>query len=256
MKSASGWRSGGKDMAILDMDFGNTRLKWRVSRKGDVLADGALAVPGNDGSQEWLAGLIAAVDATPVRVRAASVRDNGINQALAAAVSAHWGVEVEFARTGRTQAGVTSAYQQPRQMGVDRWLGMLAAFDRVKGPCCVVSAGSALTVDLVGAGGQHIGGYIVPGMGMMLDALQNRSRALTLAAEPTWDSVLPGSDTRQCMEHGVLSLVTGWLLNLCQEREPGKVILSGGDGARLQPWLPGAILVSGLVLDGLAIALP
>ena len=80
-----------------------------------------------------------------------------------------------------TSAGVRIAYAEPSRLGVDRFLALLAAHARGPGPWLLVSAGSALTVDLLDVGGQHIGGVIAPSPEHMRAALAARFPALAYA---------------------------------------------------------------------------
>ena len=77
----------------------------------------------------------------------------------------------EFASSTDTAAGVRNGYSNPAQLGVDRWLAVIGAFHRHRDACCVVDAGTALTIDGVDATGQHLGGFIVPGPRLMVESL-------------------------------------------------------------------------------------
>ena len=118
-------------MAVLDIDMGNTRTKWRC---GD--ATGALPAPE-----------LPRPAAAPERVRVATVLGN--RPAIAGAVKRRFGVEAEFAATSASLAGVRCGYDEPGQLGVDRWLAAVAAWQRVRDAVAVVSVGTAATVDAV-----------------------------------------------------------------------------------------------------------
>ena len=56
-------------------------------------------------------------------------------------------------------------------LGVDRWLALVAAWNMVRQPAVVADLGTAATLDFVAGDGRHVGGYIVPGPGLMAKAL-------------------------------------------------------------------------------------
>ncbi len=66
-------------------------------------------------------------------------------------------------------AGVTSAYQQPQRLGVDRWLALLGGYSMGVTDAMIIDAGSAITVDLLKKDGQHLGGAILPGFNTSLE---------------------------------------------------------------------------------------
>lgn len=246
-------------MTILDIDFGNTRLKWRLANAGTVLAESAVYAAGPDSSADWSDGFASQVEAVtekPVRARVASVRDARTNARLDTLLAERWGLVAEYATVTGSSCGVTNSYGEVHRMGVDRWLAMLAAFDQVGGECCIVNAGSALTIDFIASDGQHLGGYIVPGLTMMLDALRQRSEALRFSGNVTWQSVSPGTDTRESIEHGLLAMMTGWLQSLARQYPGCRWLVSGGDGDKLLPHIQPAEYRPSLVLEGLALAIP
>src|SRR5690606_10712601 len=127
------------------------------------------------------------------------------------------------------------------------------------GACLVVDAGSALTIDVLEAGGRHLGGWIMPGLAMMLEALEARTgelRALRQASTVTASAPFP-TDTGPGMEQGVLLAAAG-AVRLARETlrdsggGPARMLLTGGDAPQLLAMLDRAELVPDLVLQGLA----
>ena len=80
-----------------------------------------------------------------------------------------WGVDREIP--------VRHPYAPPEAPGADRLVAALAAFDRAGGACVVVDAGTAVTVDVVGADGSFLGGAIAPGLVALRDGLRARAPA-------------------------------------------------------------------------------
>ena len=140
-------------------------------------------------------------------------------------------------------------------MGVDRWLAMLAARARCTDRLCVVDAGSALTIDLVAASGQHEGGYIIPGPALMARSLQRDTQRVRYAARDDV-SLEPGTDTASAVGNGIALAQCGAVelaLQRCDGDAPA-LFLTGGGGAALQRLLQRpATLVEDLVFEGLAL---
>lgn len=78
-----------------------------------------------------------------------------------------------IARTQAAFDGVRIAYAEPTRLGVDRFLALLGAHAR-GGPALVVAVGTALTIDLLDAGGRHLGGRIAPSPSLMREAMHAR----------------------------------------------------------------------------------
>src|SRR5512132_812831 len=76
------------------------------------------------------------------------------------------------------KTGMALRYDNPREIGPDRLVNAVAAYDKVHGACVVVDFGTALTFDPVSADGEYLGGIIAPGVEISLEALTNRAAAL------------------------------------------------------------------------------
>jgi type III pantothenate kinase len=101
------------------------------------------------------------------------------------------------------RTGMPIRYDNPREIGPDRLVNAVAGYDKVGGPCVVVDFGTAVTHDVVSAGGEYLGGVIFPGVEISLDALSERAAAL-----PKIDLVEPrtlvGKSTVDAIRSGVL----------------------------------------------------
>lgn len=233
---------------ILDIDIGNSRVKWRAVGTDGVIRHGHCARD----TADW-AGALPQQGMT--RVRVANVGGSAAAEQLTSWAQARWGLAPEYVRAVRTLAGVTNGYREPEQLGVDRWLALLAAWRELHGGAVVVSAGTALTVDILGTNGQHVGGYIVPGLYLMRDALISGTSGVRPAVA-TVASLAPGHSTTEAVLHGCMAMAAA-LIESARRDLATPVVLSGGDADVLAPWLAGPVLLRPeLVLDGLGIALP
>ena len=245
-------------MPVLDIDMGNTRTKWRCGEERGALPAPELPRP----------------VAVPERVRVASVLRN--RGEIATEIGRQFGVEAEFAATTACLAGVCCGYREPHRLGVDRWLAVVAAWQRVRHALVVVSVGTAACVDFVDAKGRHAGGYIAPGLRLLADTLRRRTADVRLepGEEPSAGEreglaprkkvprLDPGTDTQQAVAAGTLLMLAAFVdaaivrLNR-QSAPPVAVFLTGGDAALVAPRLAVDVRCEPeLVLDGLAIALP
>ncbi|MEQ8262603.1 type III pantothenate kinase [Pseudohaliea sp.] len=242
--------------AILQLDLGNSRLKWRLI--GGDAGSGAEAVLGRGAcaptDEAWLAQ-----PATVVGVQVASVASEVTEAALAGRVRDRFAVEPWFARATARSGDLVNSYADPQRMGVDRWLAMAAARARCRERLCVVDAGSALTIDLVAADGRHEGGYIIPGAALMARALLADTDRVRFEAGAA-DSLAPGCSTADCVHRGIALAQAGALqLALAEAAAGGEtpiVIASGGGGEALLALTPGtrAEYRQDLVFEGLALA--
>ena len=76
------------------------------------------------------------------------------------------------------RTGMAIRYDNPREIGADRLVNAVAAFEKVHGACIVVDFGTAITYDPVSADGEYLGGIITPGVEISMEALTARAAAL------------------------------------------------------------------------------
>ncbi|MFJ7886404.1 pantothenate kinase [Pseudomonas sp. NPDC096917] len=244
---------------ILEMDCGNSFIKWRVIDRGAVIEGGVV---------DSDSGLIAAILANPilriVRCRLVSVRSDEETASLIAALVSTFAIEVSCAEPARALAGVTNGYEDFERLGLDRWLALVGAYELSKGPCLVLDLGTAVTADFVARDGLHLGGFICPGLPLMRTQLSTHTRRIrydNLSAEQALQRETPGRTTVEAVERGCLMMLRGFTLSQLQLAheywgEDFVVFLTGGDADLVVSVVPGARLVKDLVFVGLAAACP
>lgn len=246
---------------ILEFDIGNSRCKWRVV--SDAGRSASQAGPRNN--LAWLDSSLPASGVT--RIRLVSVAAEEGIEALCSGLEQRYGLLVERARSEAVCAGVVNSYEEPARLGVDRWLALLAAQAEFGEPLLVVDAGSAMTLDLLGENGRHLGGYIVPGRRLQHTALAaGTDRVRVAAPESGALERTPGRSTEDAVSSGVALTLCGavreaWGILLQQCPGAQRLVVTGGDGVSLLGALgsaPGFLPVwrPDLVLDGLCQALP
>lgn len=116
--------------------------------------------------------------------------------------------------------GMRVAYPVPQQLGVDRWLNGLAAFDRCHGAAIIVDIGTATNFDCVSASGEFLGGAISIGPQLSLDALSRRSSKLTPLTLAIPPSAL-ANNTHDALQsgayHGHAAMIDGMITRLTKE---------------------------------------
>jgi type III pantothenate kinase len=166
-------------------------------------------------------------------------------------------VSYQFATTHARQCGVRNGYRQPQQLGVDRWLAMLAAFHLPqRAACqslCVVDCGTALTMDVLDANGQHLGGYIAPGLTTMQEMLNQKLADIDIEPVDHGSVRVPADNTADGVARGCAQVLLGGVRQMLEDSLPANekscIVLTGGgaqwvqDGLKLtaeavcEPWL-------------------
>lgn len=244
-------------MSLLLVDIGNSRVKWARCEAGALGAQQAAAHAAWT-ADDWRAALFAG--ARVDRVVAASVAGGASLAALEAATRAVTGRGLERIVTQREAAGVVNGYADPNQLGVDRWLAVIGAWQRARGACVVADIGTAATVDVLAADGRHRGGYIVPGPRLMVAALlQGTSDLASLhAGSPQGGGPAFADNTREAIERGCRVALAGWVDRSVRDaaRVVGarpRLVLTGGALAEIRGYLESdGEEVPDLVLRGLA----
>jgi type III pantothenate kinase len=153
------------------------------------------------------------------------------------------------------KTGMPVHYDNPAEVGADRIVNAVAAFEKSRQSCIVVDFGTATTFDAVSAKGEYMGGVIAPGIGISADALFARTARL-----PRVDIKRPphviGSNTVHSLQsglfHGYVGLVDGILERMINEFGPARVIATGGmaqfiaGGSRFLSEIDEALTLTGL----------
>lgn len=244
---------------LLLIDIGNTRIKWaRADARG--IGEHFAAVHANWTAQDFVQQLL---DAGPKAERAviANVGGKRMGDLVQAALLEHWKVRPQFMQSPAAGAGLRNAYPEPAKLGVDRWMAMLGGRSLEAGPICVVSVGTAMTIDGVDADGRHLGGVIVPGPDLMVSSLlKNTSEIAQRAASGRTQEQLFADNTLGAIQQGAVQALAALVDRAVEttRQQLGQtpaLLLTGGAGPRLR----GAIRSPGqefpdLVLRGLLVA--
>ncbi len=234
------------------LDIGNTRIKAAFD-DGQGIGKSQAIMHSGQIPRESLEEIT--IDTPPKEIWVACVAGPVMQEVVLKWADECWDVEPDFVTTEAQACGVNNAYSKPNTLGVDRWLAIIAAHHRGKGPACVVDAGTCLTLDVVDAKGRHLGGLIAPGVASQRDAVWGRTQVrartqdgeLGVLADSTDDAVSFGT------LHGPLGLIERVCAQLPVSKEPMRHLITGGETALLLPYLEGWEAAPDLVLEGLAI---
>lgn len=245
---------------ILELDCGNSFIKWRIIH-GDTASVFAGGVVDSD---QALVDAVKVLARHPVRCRLVSVRSEEETTALSALLDEHFGLEVLVAQPAKEVGGVRNGYDDYQRLGLDRWLAVLGAYRLTKGACLVMDFGTAAKADFVCADGEHLGGFICPGMPLMRSQLRTHTRRIRYddaSAERALSSMAPGRSTVEAVERGCVHMLQGFVRSQLVHAQTlwgddFTVLLTGGDALLVQEAAPGARVVPDLVFVGLAMACP
>ena len=231
----------------LDIDIGNTRIKWRVVDGADVVDRGVQLTESIRQGSAFDIGALKHID----RVRLSCVAEQDIVKKLQSQCRNQLGVWPQLAEVSERAASVVCGYQDYSQLGVDRWLALVAAYNKFNASVIVVDAGSAVTIDIVEARGVHLGGYIVPGLNLMHQALWQGTKQVKVEAAQLLDIDSPGKTTQQAVDRGCLLMLVAMIERLVAKSQ-SRLVITGGDAEQLHSALSvDAILCPELVLEGL-----
>lgn len=218
---------------LLAIDLGNSRVTFGLF-KGARLARSASK---GFASTKGLGGIIStwvgrrAVDGVVVSSVVPSA-----NAALRRACKKLFGVIPLFVSSNNS--GMRIRNYNRRQLGADRIVAAVAAYERYKKPVIVVDAGTAITIDLVNRKGEFAGGVIVPGLHAACESLHHVAEKLPLV-KPAYTKRVIGKDTRSAINSGIVQGYAGMVDHVVREmkRESGMkatVVATGGDAKLLK----------------------
>lgn len=247
---------------ILTIDAGNTRCKWAMfDPQANMLESGSWL------NEELAEQILPTCWYQAKRIVVSNVAGLAASRPLLAMFE-QLQAPVHWVRASHAAAGVINGYQPPEALGSDRWVALIAAWQHYHAPCLVVSAGTALTVDMLSlneeqSGCEFKGGTISPGFRLMHQALLQHTQGIR---------TLPGmwhtapTNTGDALYTGISHALAGSVLLQWQQMStmPGMdhdivipCVLTGGDAELLrqallqaQPDMPVTIDAS-LVLRGL-----
>lgn len=231
------------------IDMGNSRLKWAMTTAGQIMAGPPLA--NNLINRDELIQLWKGIY-RPRRIAISCVSANRLLELVQSLAHELWlDVDIILVKSQAQAFGVVNAYRRPERLGVDRWLSLVAVWQKYQSPACIVDCGTAITVDLIDANGRHQGGLISPGLTLMKESLGQGTEALPFSE--TKHAFALANYTEAAIYSGTLAAAIGLIEHvLATHPVTMRLILTGGDAELIAGHLDVASTVeSDLVLRGL-----
>ncbi|MGB8591936.1 MAG: type III pantothenate kinase [Candidatus Acidiferrales bacterium] len=226
-------------MMLLTMDVGNTNTVLGVFRGPELLAHWRLTTSRDQTTDEY--GILArelfklaSLDSRAIDGVIISSVVPTLNATLAEMSQRYFNLKALFVEPG-VKTGMPIHYDNPLEVGADRIVNSVAAFEKYGGPVISVDFGTALNFDAVSERGEYLGGVLAPGIGISADALFNRAARLFRVEIKDPGKVI-GTNTAGSMQsglyYGYIDMVDGILDRMKKVLgEKTKVVATGGQAA-------------------------
>jgi len=212
---------------ILLIDIGNSRTKYVQ------LVEGKLSPSSGLDNKDFNVTYFAKHFAQTKKVVLANVAKSALTTELAAWCQSK-GISFTQVHSEQQKNSLVSAYQQPTQLGIDRWLALLAATHLYpQQSVLIIDAGTATTVDLVASNGKHQGGWILAGIKALFNSILSHS-TLVHAQSKADASLAFGSNTTDNVNNACWAATLGMINQaISQAQQLGSIdhiVLTGGNG--------------------------
>ncbi len=235
------------------VDLGNSRIKWVPTAPYPWEPQAALL------SQDDLSPLLDekwGILPVPRRVVAASVVDAQRYQMLERWIETHWSCRIDRVRAEREFLAVKNHYREPGSLGADRWAALIAARALCRAGACIVSCGTAVTIDALSGDGDFLGGVILPGLRLQRIGLTEATAGIREVAGD--DSACLALSTGDGVAAGTLFGLVGAIERVLAEQVARvgamEILITGADAPLIMARTRLALReVPDLVLRGLAL---
>src|SRR5690348_3336309 len=221
---------------LLTIDVGNTNTVLGVFRGEELTAHWRLTTARSQTVDEYgvlIRNLFTLKELDPKEVQGVIVSSvvPPMNWTLAQTAKIYFDQKAMFVEPG-VKTGMSVLVENPSEVGADRIVNGVAAFQQYGGPCIVVDFGTAITFDVISAKGEYLGGVIAPGLGISSEALFARAARLPRVEIKDPGKVI-GTNTVTHMQagfyYGAVDMVDGMLARIKKELgEDAKVVATGG----------------------------
>jgi type III pantothenate kinase len=241
---------------MLLVDAGNSSIKWAHCKAGELFDGDRFVHRGHDISGQ-LTHYWSSLQ-PPSGVYVANVAGKRLGEDLTAWTRQQWSQTPEFMGSTREACGVRNAYAAPESLGVDRWAALIGAHHHTRGTVCIVDCGTAITLDLLMADGQHQGGLILPGIEMLKRALREDTAGVRPLEEVPGATAIAGS-TGEAVHGGAVYMAVAAIDRIISDMtatqgQDLETVITGGDADTILTLLAHpARHDPALVLKGLAI---
>lgn len=226
---------------LLTIDVGNTNTVLGVFRNHELIAHWRLTTARDQTVDEY--GILtrnlltlAGIDLHGVGGVIISSVVPPLNSTLAETSRRYFDREALFVEPG-VRTGMPVHYDNPQEVGADRIVNSVAAFEKYGGPCIAVDFGTAINFDAISARGEYLGGVLAPGIGISAEALFSRAARL-FRVEIRDPGKVIGTNTVASLQsglyYGYIDLVDGILTRMkATLGSETKVVATGGQAPLL-----------------------
>jgi type III pantothenate kinase len=221
---------------LLTVDVGNTNTVLGVFRGKELVAHWRLTTARDQTIDEYgilTRNLFTLAGMEPREIDGVIISSvvPPLNGTLAGMAERYFGHKALFVEPG-IRTGMPIQYENPQEVGADRIVNSVAAFEKYGGPCISVDFGTALNFDAISERGEYLGGALAPGIGISADALFARAARL-FRVEIKDPGAIIGTNTVASMQSGLFygytDMVDGILERMKKVLGPKtKVVATGG----------------------------
>jgi len=225
---------------LLTVDVGNTNTVLGVYRVAELLAHWRLTTSRSQTVDEYgilTRNLFTLANLDPGEIHGVIISSvvPPLNGTLAEMAQRYFGAHALFVEPG-VKTGMPVLYDNPQEVGADRIVNSVAAYEKYGGPCIAVDFGTAINFDAISAKGEYMGGVLAPGIGISAEALFTRAARLSRVEIKDPGKII-GSNTVASLQsglyYGYADLVDGILVRMKKVMgEKTRVVATGGQ-ARL-----------------------
>lgn len=252
-------------MTFLAIDIGNTRMKWACYDKpqpgAHMLAHDAHFLEQIDTLADTAWKNLSA----PTRMLGCAVAGDVLKHRVEEQMEIWPDLQPRWVVARGECAGLVNGYDIPSRLGVDRWVAMIGARRHMlqatagtaPSPLVVVMVGTAVTIEAIDAHGKFLGGFILPGHGMMLHALESGTAGLQHM--PTGQVVNFPTNTSDALTSGGTFALAGAVQRMVRHVHEHcgaapMCLMTGGAGWKMAPYMETPFeLVESLIFDGLLV---
>jgi type III pantothenate kinase len=222
---------------LLVIDVGNSNIVAAVFYKDKLVNKWRLVTHGHQSSDEYGSAIINIMQLDGVNpqkisnIIVASVVPK-MNQIIADASEKYFKLSPLFLSDNMNKLGIKVLIDNPAEVGEDRLVNSIAAFEEYRKAAIVIDFGTATTFDVINDKGDYLGGVIAPGINLSMDALSKATAKLPSFAIAKPSSAI-GKDTMSAMQSGVfygyLGLIEKIVSNIkCEYGKEMIVLATGG----------------------------
>lgn len=186
---------------ILLLDLGNSRIKWGYCHAGDVYLLGR-----GEYSHSTISELCQSIDKNAdciESVAGVSVTSRERQEWVESIINERLELGLDWFCPVAQACGVINGYDDPKQLGADRWAVLIAARSMASQGACIMDVGTAITIDGLDGQGMHLGGVIFPGTALLRNVVRDSLAGVRISSQDEESSRIPARNTNDAVTAGI-----------------------------------------------------